>query len=153
MARALAKKSTKNIKSVADLRLIDVIDPLAELAAEALMDPYGRGMQFARATPVVVAEPGARVDISGAIVIGKDMRGRVRDGSFVLDLGRGRFEAHDSVIAGDRVRVISRGKVVVKGKKARVFSQPALAPNPSRQSRARPALPGVARRPRKQHRP
>lgn len=156
-----AKKTNQvAARTVGSLRLVDVINPLATLAAQALDDPYGCGMKLLRAgMPVVVDEPGTRVDVSGGFVIGKNMKGRVRDGAFVVDLGRGKFDAHDSVIVGDRVRVRSRGKTAVVGKKARVFSRtpsstPAIDSKKSSQGSSKqralclaPSVPPKKRRP------
>lgn len=105
----------------------DVLDPLSVLAAQVLDDPYGRGMQFSRAVArgntKVVRQPGAHINVHGGIVLGSGLRGKVRGGSFVVDIGAGELDAHDSVVVGNSVRVLSHGKTTVVGRSARVSTK------------------------------
>ena len=102
-----------------DLRLVDVLEPLAQAASEAINNRE-RALQWLQATPHVVSTPGARVNVQRGIVVGKDLRGTASNGSFVIDLGRGCLDTHDSVVVGERVRVRSHGKTRVIGAHAKV---------------------------------
>ena len=103
--------------------LNDVIDPLCVLAQHALSDPYGLGMMWTRAVAKgnVYHCPNERTNISGSdqIVVGKNMRGHVNR-SFVVDLGKGKLTATNSVVAGNFVAVRTHGITRVIGKNPRV---------------------------------
>lgn len=104
--------------------LNDYIDPLCVLAEHALKDPYGLGMIWTRAVAKgnVYHCTNERANISGSdqIVVGKNMRGNV-DRSFVVDMGKGTFNANNSVIAGNSVAVCTHGITHVIGKNAKVL--------------------------------
>lgn len=108
--------------------LAGVIDPLGELAVEAMSDMYTeRGKAFRRAVAKgrihVIREPGAYVEVDNAIVLGANLHGRVTNGSYVVDVGNGgggSLVTRDSVVVGNGVRVISHGNTTVRGRGTRV---------------------------------
>lgn len=107
--------------------LSGVLEPLGDLAAQAMRDMYTeRGKAFRRAVAggrmQVVHQPGAYVEVNNAIVLGANLRGRARNGSYIVDVGNGGglLETRDCVVVGNGVRVLSHGNTTVRGRGARV---------------------------------
>lgn len=119
----------------------DVIDPLSAVADEVLGDPHGRGMQYARAVAagrmLVIEQPGATIDVENTLVLGRNLQGRARKGSFVVDVGgprrSGVLDAEDSVVVGNHARVLSRGHTAVIGQSAHVVIRNRRLPTTHRQ--------------------
>lgn len=121
--------------------LSDVIDPLSAVADEVLGDPHGRGMQYARAVAagrmLVLEQPGATIDVDNTLVLGRNLQGRARNGSFVVDVGgprrSGTLDVEDSVVVGNHVRVLSRGHTAVIGQSPHVAIRNRRLPTTHRQ--------------------
>lgn len=101
----------------------DVVDQLGHAASVALLDRDGAGRDWVRAAATgnvrYYAQPGARIDADGQIAVGTNLQGRVRN-SLVVSLSGGCLDATDSVVVGNSVRVLARGRTHVQGVNARV---------------------------------
>ena len=101
----------------------DVLDDLGVAADLALRNVNGAGDIWCRAVARgnihVHRDPGARIDVDNALVVGPAIKGRARN-SIVVSVGkeRGLLDVRDSTVVGPNVRVRARGRTTVHGRNA-----------------------------------